>query len=84
MELSTSFKALSYVGIELGPIFLTVDSQHIYITLVNSSVTIWLDYFFHIWPFNIETLPNSIMNLPKNVQNFAIYLMDPSKFAKVV
>ena len=34
--------------------------------------------------YNIEKFPNSIRNLPKYVQNFAIYLADPLKFAKVV
>ena len=34
--------------------------------------------------YNIENLPNSIWKLPKYVQNFGKYLMDPLKFAKVV
>ena len=39
---------------------------------------------FQYWAiYNIENLPNTIGKLPKYVKNFAKYLTDPLKFAKV-
>ena len=43
----------------------------------------WL-LFQYLAIYNVETLPNNIRNLPKYVQKFAKYLMDPLQFAKVV
>ena len=40
--------------------------------------------FQYLAIYNFENLPNSIRSLPKYVQNFSKYLMEPLKFAKVV
>ena len=40
--------------------------------------------FKYLTIYNIENLPNTLRSLPKYVQNFAKYQMDPFFFAKVV
>ena len=40
--------------------------------------------FKHLTIYNVENLPNSIRNLPKYLQKFDEYIMNPLKFNQVI
>ena len=50
--------------------------------VMQNSVARWLDYVFIFGHFQNETLPKSIKNWSKSVQNFAKYYISPQKNTK--